>query len=152
MWRDVLRSQSSPSLIGQLDGTLADVPQRKVLTLTDAIVCGEGEGPLGSHSTAPLGMLTLASNPVAADYVHAHLMGFDWRKVHLIREAFASFRYPLCSVLPEDIELHFNGKRLRQPWSFSIERPGSCHRWVGKGIVSGNKDRRREAFKDDRNT
>ena len=126
------------------------MPQRKT-PLTTLLYAAKEQGHSVSHSTRPLGMLTLANN-VAGHQGHAHLMGFDWCKVHLIREAFASFRYPLCSVPPEDIELHFNGKRLRQPWSFSIERPFSCHRWVGKGIVSGNKNRRREAFKDDRNT
>jgi hypothetical protein len=107
---------------GRRDGTLADAPQRKVLTLTDAIVCGEGEGPL-APTPYPLCMLTLATNPVAAEYVHAHLMGFDWRKIHLIREAFGSFRYPLCNVRPEDIEIHFGGKRLRQPWPPLNVRP-----------------------------
>ena len=109
-------------LYGRLDGTMADVPQRKVLSITDAIVCGEGEGPL-SPTQRSLGMLTLAANPVVAEYLHAHLMGFDWRKIPLIREAFGQFRYPLCKFQPGDIEVHFEGRRFLQPWPSWNDRP-----------------------------
>jgi uncharacterized protein (DUF362 family) len=98
------------------------MPQRKMLTLTDAILCGEGEGPLAS-TPHPLGMLTLAANPVAAEYVHAHLMGFDWRKIPLIREAFGQFKYPLCNFRPEDVEVHFEKWRYCQPWPVWNARP-----------------------------
>jgi uncharacterized protein (DUF362 family) len=109
-------------LYGRPDGSMSDVPQRRVLTLTDAIVCGEGEGPL-APTPHPLGMLTLASNPVAAEYVHAHLMGFNWRKIPLIREAFGQFKYPLCNFRPEDVEVQLVGGRFRQPWPLWNERP-----------------------------
>ena len=107
---------------GRPDGTMSDQPQRRVLTLTDAIVCGEGEGPL-APTPHPLGMLTLSTNPVAAEYVHAHLMGFDWRKISLIREAFGQFKYPLCNFRPEDVEVQFEGRRLHQPWPSWNGRP-----------------------------
>ena len=109
-------------LYGRPDGSMSQVPQRRVLTLTDAIVCGEGEGPL-APTPHPLGMLTLATNPVAAEYVHAHLMGFDWRKIPLIREAFSQFKYPLCNFRPEDVEVHFESRRWCQPWPVWNERP-----------------------------
>jgi uncharacterized protein (DUF362 family) len=107
---------------GRPDGSMAAVPQRSVLTLTDAIVCGEGEGPL-APTPRPLGLLTMATNPVAAEYVHAHLMGFDWRSVPLIREAFGQFKYPLCGFQPEDVDVQFEGHRFRQPWPSWNERP-----------------------------
>ena len=107
---------------GRPNGTLAEQPQRKALTLTDAIVCGEGNGP-----TAPtprsLGLLSLATNPVAVEYVHAHLMGFDWRKIPLIREAFGQFRYPICGFRPENVEVQFEGQRFLQPWPLWNDRP-----------------------------
>jgi len=121
IWRTCL-DLNRVFLYGQPDGTMAEQPQRKVLTLTDAIVCGEGEGPL-APTPHPLGMLTLASNPVAADYVHAHLMGFDWRKIPLIREAFGQFRYPICSYRPEDVEVQFEDRWFRQPWPLWNEKP-----------------------------
>jgi uncharacterized protein (DUF362 family) len=109
-------------LYGRPDGTMADQPQRRVLILTDAIVCGEGEGPL-APTPYPLGMLTLAANPVAAEYVHTHLMGFDWRKIPLIREAFGQFKYPLCKFQPGEVEVQFERHRFRQPWPRWNEPP-----------------------------
>lgn len=102
-------------LYGRPDGTLSELPQRKVLTITDAVVCGEGEGPLAPIPRT-LGVLTLAMNPVAAEYFHAHLMGFDWRKIPLVREAFADFRFPLCRFSPGDVEVRSGGRRFLQPW------------------------------------
>ncbi len=137
IWRTVL-DLNRIILYGRPDGTMADLPQRKVLTLTDAVVCGEGDGPL-APMPHPLGMLTLAANPVAAEYVHAHLMGFDWRKIPLIREAFGCFKYPLCNFRPEDIEVQFKGQRCCQPWPSWNQRPfvpptgwkGHCERQEG---------------------
>jgi uncharacterized protein (DUF362 family) len=100
---------------GKADGTMADQPQRSILTLTDAIIGGEAEGPL-APTPHPLGLLTFAVNPVAADYVHAHLMGLEWRSVPIVREAFGSFRYPLCSFKPEEVRVQFNRELFGQPW------------------------------------
>ena len=109
-------------LYGRPDGTLADSPQRRLLHVTDAIVCGEGEGPL-APAPHPLGLLTVALNPVAADFVHAHLMGLDWHKIPLIREAFGQFRYPIATFRPEDVVFHAAGSAKRQPWTAWPARP-----------------------------
>jgi uncharacterized protein (DUF362 family) len=102
-------------IYGRPDATLASTPQRKLLSITDAIICGEGEGPL-APVPHPLGILSMAINPASADYVHAHLMGFDWRNIHIIREAFGGFGLSIAHFRPEDIEIQFDGKRFRQPW------------------------------------
>jgi hypothetical protein len=44
---------------GRVDGTMGDAPAREIVTVTDAIIAGEGEGPLAS-TPYPLGLLTLA--------------------------------------------------------------------------------------------
>lgn len=100
---------------GREDGTLGERPRRRVLTITDAVVCGEGEGPL-SPTPKALGALTCALSPVAADYVHAHLMGFDWRRIPLVREGFNPFNHSLASFEPGDIEVLSDGRSIRQPW------------------------------------
>jgi hypothetical protein len=102
-------------LYGRPDGTVADTPQRLLLSVTDAIICGEGEGPL-APIPHPLGVMTLAANPAAAELVHAHLMGFDWRKIPIVREAFAKFDLPIAEFGPGEVELWFEGQRLSQPW------------------------------------
>lgn len=124
-------------LYGRPDGRMADTPQRNVLSVTDAIVCGEGEGPL-APTPHRIDLLTLAANAAAAEYAHAHLMGFDWRKIPLIREAFGEFRYPICAFRPEDVEIQFGGQRFPQPWPEWENRPfappegwkGQCERAV----------------------
>lgn len=96
---------------GRADGTLADGVQRRVITLTDAIVAGEGEGPL-APAPVPLGLLTLAANPVAAEWVHARLMGFDPARIPLIREAWAPHRLPLAGFGPGDVRIHAEGREM----------------------------------------
>jgi hypothetical protein len=100
---------------GTADGRFHSAPQRRVVTITDAIVCGEGNGPL-SPVPRPLGVLTCAVNPAAADYVHAHLMGFDWTKIPLVRNAFMDFPGALADFRPEQVEIFLDGKTLQQPW------------------------------------
>jgi uncharacterized protein (DUF362 family) len=66
----------------------APAPVRKVLTVIDAIVAGEGEGPLAPRDR-PLGVILAATDPVALDLVAVRLMGFDERCVPKVREAMA---------------------------------------------------------------
>jgi uncharacterized protein (DUF362 family) len=114
VWRMVL-DLNRVLLYGRRDGTMADTPQRRVLSVTDAIVSGQGEGPL-APDPHQLGVVTWAENAAAADLVHARLMGFDWRKIPVIREAFSPSRYPLCPFAPEDVVVWREGERHRQPW------------------------------------
>jgi uncharacterized protein (DUF362 family) len=100
---------------GRPDGSLAPTPQRRILTITDAVICGEGEGPL-APSPKSVGLLTCSVNQAAADLVHAHLMGFDWRNIPLVREAFTCPHYPLVDFCPEDVQVLFEGRRFKQPW------------------------------------
>jgi len=79
---------------GRADGSLADAPQRTIHTLTDAIVCGQGDAPLKPHPMA-VGAVTYASNSVACEVANAALLGLDFRKLPIIREAFSAFRWPL---------------------------------------------------------
>lgn len=45
VWRTVLDIYRI-ALYGRTDGTMADVPQRRIVNLTDALVCGQGDGPM----------------------------------------------------------------------------------------------------------
>ena len=97
---------------GRIDGTLADRVQRTVLSLTDAIVAGERDGPL-APSPKPLGMLTLSENIAAAEWVHALLMGLDPSLIAITREAFAPHRYSLAhGIAPTDITVRVDGQAV----------------------------------------
>jgi len=94
---------------GMLDGTLAATPQRQVLNITDAIVAGEGEGPL-APDPVPLGIVSLGMNVAAVDWVHALLMGFDPEAIPMVRESFAAHEYPLADFSPDSIRVYVDGE------------------------------------------
>lgn len=107
-WRMVL-DLNRLLVYGQADGTLARTPQRRIFSLTDAIVAGQRNGPLAPEEI-PLGAVTFAENAVFADLVHAELMRFDWRRIALVREAFAPMDYPLVNARPDAVAVHCEGR------------------------------------------
>jgi uncharacterized protein (DUF362 family) len=96
---------------GRKDGTLSDCRQRTVLTITDAIICGEGNGPL-SPTPVPLGMMTMGSSVAAVEWIHARLMGFDPYRIPLTRQAFSLRSRPLATFAPEEIVVEVDGTEL----------------------------------------
>jgi uncharacterized protein (DUF362 family) len=98
-------------LYGRADGTMSDTPLRKIYSLTDAIIAGEGEGPLAPHPV-DLRALTFAESSTFADLVHASLMHFDFQKVPTVREAFGKFRYPIVTNTPGACRVVFNGEEM----------------------------------------
>ncbi|MDM7992356.1 MAG: DUF362 domain-containing protein, partial [Candidatus Fermentibacter sp.] len=95
VWRTVLDIDRI-ALYGRIDGTMADVPQRRVVSLTDALVCGQGDGPM-MPDPLPLGFVTCSDSPVDADILHCRLLGFDPGLIPMVREASSGFRWPLPS-------------------------------------------------------
>lgn len=76
----------------------------RYLTIIDGIIAGEGNGPMEADAK-PCGVLVAGTNPVAADLVATQLMGFDWRNVPTIREAFHLSTLPLVDFAPEEIQV-----------------------------------------------
>ncbi len=100
--------------------------KKKYITIVDGIVAGEGNGP-EAPTPKQTGVLIGGINPVAVDAVCAKLMGFDWRKIPIIRHAFQIKQYPFCDFCYKEIEvisssLHYN-KMLEQ-----ID-PSNCFRF-----------------------
>jgi uncharacterized protein (DUF362 family) len=71
----------------------------RYLTIIDGIIAGEGNGPMEADTKA-CGVLIASTNPVAADFVGAKLMGFDWQKIPTIREGFRLFE-----LSPDDVQV-----------------------------------------------
>ena len=126
---------------GRPDGKLDPAPQRKVITLTDAIIGGEGEGPLANTPIAS-GFLTGALNPAAAEWVHARLMGFDPLRIPLLREAFADFPYPLASFSPAEIRVLLDGNELSaaEIWPPSGRSFRPAEGWRGSCELAGKEE------------
>jgi uncharacterized protein (DUF362 family) len=135
-WRMVL-DLNRLLLYGRPDGTLSDAPVRRVFSLTDALIAGEGEGPLAAEPLE-LGVVTFAASSAFADLVHCALLRFDPARVPLVREAFGRFRYPLtqsageaCCVRALDREL--TPVQVAVEWGRSAKPPVG---WRGRVEVA----------------
>lgn len=91
-------------LYGRTDGTLADQPQRKLVNLVDAVVAGQGNGPLAPEPF-PLGLLILGQNPAAVDWVGALLLGYEPMRIPLARNAFSVGQWELARFHSADVEI-----------------------------------------------
>jgi uncharacterized protein (DUF362 family) len=110
LWRTVL-DLNRLLVYADRDGAMRQTPQRRCLTIVDAIVAGEGEGPLEPNAR-PCGLLAGGLNPVAVDAVLATVIGFDYRKLPLIARAFDLEDWPLTDFQPSDIELASDDARF----------------------------------------
>jgi len=92
----------------------APEPVRKVLTVIDGVVSGEGAGPLAPRDR-PLGAIIVGVDPLAVDLVAVRLMGFDERRIPKLREAMES----------DDLRV----TRVRSAWDVTVtELSGSPFR------------------------
>lgn len=89
-------------LYGHLDGTLGDTPQRRVIHLVDAVVAGQGDGPLRPQPLC-MGLIVAGSNAAAVDWVGAQLLGYEPDRIPLTRESFGSFRWPITLCNSEEV-------------------------------------------------
>jgi uncharacterized protein (DUF362 family) len=87
------------------DGTMREAIQvnaKKYIGIVDAVLAGEGNGPL-SPNPHPMGYILAGTNPVAIDAVCARMMGFDPMKIPTIRQAFEIKKYPISDFSLSDI-------------------------------------------------
>ena len=81
----------------------ASEPSRKVLTVMDGVIAGEGDGPLAPENV-PLGVIIAATDPIALDLVALRLMGFDEHKIPKIFGPMADRKLRVTEVRsPEDV-------------------------------------------------
>ncbi|MEW6127497.1 MAG: DUF362 domain-containing protein [Acidobacteriota bacterium] len=99
-------------LYGDVSGRLADEPMRKVLHIADAIVAGQGDGPLAPKSL-PLAMIFASSNGAAMDFVGAQLLGYDPQRLPVVREAFGIFPWPVVSFTQDAVNLLIDGEAVK---------------------------------------
>jgi len=99
-WRMVLDLNKCLFHFGS-DGRPRTKPLR-YMTLVDGIVAGEGDGPV-TVDAKPCGVVVAGLNPVAVDTVCATLMGFDYRKLSLLSQAWKTRNCPLVGHEPSDI-------------------------------------------------
>lgn len=103
IWRTAL-DLNRILIYGRLDGTMADTPQRRVIHIVDAIVAGQGDGPLAPQPL-DLSLLFAGSNAACVDLVGAQLLGYHPERLSLVREAFGDFRWPVAASIRNDVKL-----------------------------------------------
>ena len=103
IWRTAL-DLNRVVLYGREDASLANVPQRKLVHLVDAVVAGQGDGPL-RPMPLPIGLIFGGSNAAAVDWVGAQLLGFDQQRIPVVRGSFGCFRWPIAEFKPDEVLL-----------------------------------------------
>lgn len=114
--------------------------KRRFFSLVDGIIAGEGNGPMAPERRAA-GILIAGLDAVAVDCAAAWIMGFDYERIPLLREAFATTGLPITDLRYDAIALRsneplWNGRLVDLPsdvtlrfkphfgWRGRIELPG----------------------------
>ena len=100
-WRMVL-DLNRCLLYGRADGSLNSRARKRYYSVVDGIIGMEGMGPMQGDPVRS-GVVLGGDDPVAVDMVAARVMGFDWRKIATIREAFSPHEMPIANCLPSDV-------------------------------------------------
>ncbi len=94
LWRTILDLNRAARYADQ-NGHLQEEPQRAILTIADAILAGEGEGPM-APSPVPMGCLIGSMNPLAAEIAACRLAQWPQQILKTVDGAFPIQRYPLA--------------------------------------------------------
>lgn len=86
---------------GNSEGKLSDKPQRKLITICDAIIAGQGNGPLKPDPLA-MGLIAISDTDWLLDCVMATLMDFDINKIPLLKMYEIKLNNTECQIFFED--------------------------------------------------
>jgi len=106
---------------GKPDGTFSDEVQRRVIHVCDAVVAGQGDGPLASEPL-DLNVMLASENPAAMDWVGAQLLGYDPEKIPLLVHAFEDFRWPIAKFQGREVTLLGDLDLLDQSGQSSVKQ------------------------------
>jgi uncharacterized protein (DUF362 family) len=91
-------------LYGKSDGSMSEEIQRRVIHLADAVIAGQGNGPL-APDPLEMGLLMASNNAAAMDWVGAQLLSYDPEKISLVRHAFDQFRWSITNFSSRNVQL-----------------------------------------------
>jgi hypothetical protein len=87
----------------------------RYLAVVDGIIGGEGNGPMAPDAR-PCGVVLAGTHPVAVDGVAATLMGFEWRKIRLLRNAYTMREMSFVPFAPQDVLIVSERGVWAGPW------------------------------------
>ena len=102
-WRMVL-DLNRCLLYGNPDGTLRKDHPKRYYSIIDGMIGMEGMGPM-QGDPKECGVYISGDDPALTDVVGATLMGFDWKKIPVIRECFNQKEMPITTLKPSDINV-----------------------------------------------
>ena len=125
IWRTV-NDLNRIIIFADKNGQLKPARQRVQINLVDAIIAGEGEGPLEPAAKA-VGCLIAGLDAVACDAAACWLMGYDKNKIPALRGSLADGEYPLTDISYHDTAVNSN----KQEWNGKIETlPNSTFNFI----------------------
>jgi len=135
LWRAIL-DICRIILYADEQGVIRDTQQRKILSIVDGVVAGEGEGPIGAMPKK-CGILIGSFDMVAADVIATKIMGFDPKRLLSIQKAPEHDKYPLgtsdiskIEVIPQKM-INLN-LRFKPPKGWRTYIYGECNKLTGK--------------------
>lgn len=105
IWRTIL-DINKILIYGNRDGRLLDVPQRRLFSVIDGIVGGEGDGPL-TPDPKLCGLVVGGLNPVLVDVGAVRTMGFDLLKIPQYRNLCRLTTHRLTDVDMDSIDIRY---------------------------------------------
>ncbi len=103
VWRTVL-DVNRIAMYGRVDGSMDESPRRRIVSLTDALICGQNNGPL-QPLPLHMGCVTFSDSSVDADRLNSLLLGFEPGLIPMLKQASSEFRWPL-PIMASDEELY----------------------------------------------
>lgn len=122
IWRTCL-DLNRALLYADANGVLRDTPQRREISIVDAVVAGQGDGPLAPEALAT-GAILAAVNPVVGDWMAARVFGWEPEKIPLLAHFREAGKWPLFTGdLPgADDWDRFPAARPPRGWKGHVER------------------------------
>ena len=121
IWRTCL-DLNRALLYADRQGRMQETPRREEISIVDAIVAGQGEGPLAPDPLLT-GAVFAVRNPAVGDFLGARLLGFDAAKIPLLRHACDEMRWRICAEAPAwpDFDPPFPPARAPRGWAGHVE-------------------------------
>lgn len=98
----------------------AGLPRQRMLrylAIVDGIIGGEGNGPL-SPDPKPCGVVIAGTHPTSVDCVAARVMGFDWRRLPMLKNCFTLREKNFVPFQYDEIEVASN----REEWTGKLRQ------------------------------
>jgi hypothetical protein len=125
IWRSIL-DLNRILLYCDKQGQMQDKMQRRYLCIADAVVAGEGEGPL-VPIPKKCDLIMVANNPVVLDTVACKLMGFNLEKLPLLNCVYGKMKWPLVDFAQEDVKIISDVAKWNYRQAVSITKEESFH-------------------------